>query len=80
ATGRWGCSHCYTVFEPAMRELLRRVHGNPKHAGRRYEPPAPALDANATILGELKDRLRRAIESEQFEVAADLRDKIRVIE
>lgn len=80
ASGRWGCSHCYTAFEPSMRELLRRVHGNAKHAGRTYQPPAPTLDANATILGELKDRLRRAIESEQFEVAADLRDKIRVME
>jgi protein-arginine kinase activator protein McsA len=28
----------------------------------------------------LKDRLRRAIESEQFELAADLRDRIRVME
>jgi protein-arginine kinase activator protein McsA len=32
------------------------------------------------VLGELKDRLRRAIESEQFELAADLRDRIRVME
>lgn len=80
ATGRWGCAHCYGAFEPAMRELLRRVHGNAKHVGRRYQPPAPALDEHATILGELKERLRRAIESEQFEVAADLRDKIRVME
>jgi protein arginine kinase activator len=34
----------------------------------------------AAVLGELKERLRRAIESEQFEVAADLRDRIRVLE
>ena len=80
ATGRWGCSHCYTAFESSMRELLRRVHGNSRHGGRKYEPPAPSLDEHATILGELKDRLRRAVESEQFEVAADLRDRIRVIE
>ena len=80
ATGRWGCARCYSAFEPSMRELLRRVHGNAKHAGRTYQPPTPALDERATILGELKDRLRRAIESEQFEVAADLRDKIRVME
>ena len=63
-----------------MRELLRRVHGNSRHAGLAYDPPAPALDEKATILGELKDRLRRAIESEQFEVAADLRDRIKVLE
>jgi protein arginine kinase activator len=80
ASGRWGCARCYGAFEPAMRELLRRVHGNARHAGRRYQPPAPALDEHATILGELKERLRRAIENEQFEVAADLRDKIKVME
>jgi protein arginine kinase activator len=34
----------------------------------------------AAVLGELKDRLRRAIEGEQFELAADLRDRIRVLE
>jgi protein-arginine kinase activator protein McsA len=34
----------------------------------------------ATMLGELRDRLRAAIESEQFELAADLRDRIRVLE
>ena len=80
STGRWGCARCYTTFEVSMRELLRRVHGNSRHAGQAYQAPQPELDENATILGELKERLRRAIESEQFELAADLRDRIRVIE
>ncbi len=80
ATGRWGCARCYTTFENSMRELLRRVHGNSRHGGATYHPPQPELDERATILGELKDRLRRAIESEQFELAADLRDRIRVLE
>jgi protein arginine kinase activator len=79
-TGRWGCARCYATFEASMRELLRRVHGNSRHAGQAYEPPQPQLDERATILGELKERLRRAIETEQFELAADLRDRIRVIE
>jgi protein arginine kinase activator len=79
-TGRWGCARCYTAFEISMRELLRRVHGNSRHAGRSYQPPQPELDEKATILGELKERLRRAVESEQFELAADLRDRIRVME
>ena len=80
ATGRWGCARCYTAFEVSMRELLRRVHGNSRHGGHTYQPPQPQLDEHATILGELKERLRRAVESEQFELAADLRDRIRVIE
>lgn len=79
-TGRWGCARCYTTFETSMRELLRRVHGNARHVGETYMAPQPELDEKATILGELKERLRRAIETEQFELAADLRDRIRVME
>jgi protein-arginine kinase activator protein McsA len=32
------------------------------------------------MLSELRDRLRRAIEQEQFEEAARLRDQIKVLE
>lgn len=80
ATGRWGCARCYTEFEQGMRELLRRVHGGHRHVGRVYRPPQNELVEQATIVGELKERLRRAIETEQFELAADLRDQIRVLE
>ena len=79
-SGRWGCARCYTNFEGAIRELLRRVHGNHRHVGRAYHPPVSETLERAAVLGELKERLRRAIESEQFEVAADLRDRIRVLE
>ena len=80
ATGRWGCARCYSNFEPGIRELLRRVHGNHRHVGRAYRPPMSESLERAAVLGELKDRLRRAVESEQFELAADLRDRIRVME
>ena len=43
ASGRLGCAHCYGAFERSLRELLRRLHGNSRHTGRRYEPPAPEL-------------------------------------
>src|SRR5918912_3632539 len=76
ASGRLGCARCYTTFEGSMRELLRRVHGNSRHAGRRYEPPRPEETERSIVLSELRERLRRAIESEQFELAADLRDRI----
>ncbi|HTE45399.1 MAG TPA: UvrB/UvrC motif-containing protein [Gemmatimonadaceae bacterium] len=80
ATGRWGCARCYTNFEAGIRELLRRVHGNHRHVGRAYLPPMSESLEQASVLGELRDRLRRAIETEQFELAADLRDRIRVME
>jgi protein arginine kinase activator len=79
-TGRLGCARCYTTFEPSMRELLRRVHGGPRHTGRVYKAPAEELFETTGVLGELRDKLRRAIEQEQFEAAAELRDRIRVLE
>jgi protein arginine kinase activator len=80
ASGRLGCARCYVAFESSLRDLLRRVHGNSRHAGRRYEPPAAGMPEQLTILGELRQQLRRAIEAEQFEEAAQLRDRIRVLE
>lgn len=76
-SGRVGCARCYSAFESSMRDLLRRVHGQSRHVGRRYEPPHPEQLERATLVGELRDRLRRAIESEQFELAADIRDRLR---
>jgi protein arginine kinase activator len=80
ASGRLGCAHCYGAFEQSLRELLRRVHGSSRHVGRAYEAPHPASMQRATTLVELRDRLRRAIETEQFELAATIRDQIRVLE
>lgn len=80
ATGRLGCAHCYETFEPSLRELLRRVHGSAQHVGRKYMPPATELLERATTIGELRDRLRRAIANEDFENAASLRDKIKGFE
>ena len=37
------------------------------------------MSEEQTELHELRERLRRAIESEQFELAAELRDRIRVM-
>jgi protein arginine kinase activator len=79
ATGRLGCARCYTAFEPSLRDLLRRVHGSSRHIGRRYELPEIALTEEQSELHELRERLRRAIESEQFELAAELRDRIKVM-
>ena len=78
STGRLGCARCYDTFEASLRELLRRVHGNGRHVGRTYMAPAPVAGRDAT-LNELRDRLRRAIDNEEFENAASLRDQIKGI-
>lgn len=80
ASGRLGCARCYATFEATLRELLRNVHGNSRHAGKRYTPPLTAATEAMSMMTELQDRLRRAIDSEQFELAAKLRDQIKVLE
>lgn len=78
ASGRLGCAQCYTAFEGALRELLRRVHGAARHRGREYE--APPLGGEGTEIERLRDRLQQAVASEEFELAATLRDQIRALE
>jgi protein arginine kinase activator len=79
-TGRLGCAHCYATFEGSLRDLLRRVHGHSRHAGKRYHAPEAAATEGQSVLSELRERLRRAVENEQFELAAELRDRIKVLE
>ncbi|HVA57543.1 MAG: UvrB/UvrC motif-containing protein [Gemmatimonadaceae bacterium] len=80
ATGRWGCGRCYVTFESSMRGLLRRLHGSSQHVGEAPQVPRSESVERVAKLGELRERLRRAIDAEQFELAADLRDRIRVLE
>jgi protein arginine kinase activator len=92
-SGRLGCDRCYVSFDTHLRDLLRRLHGSSQHVGERYALPgeggsaAGAAGAEAGVgadsrsrLLELKAQLRRAVEGENFELAAELRDQIRVLE
>jgi len=81
-SGRLGCDQCYVAFDGHLRDLLRRLHGSSQHVGERYEMPGEAgghSDPRSSLL-ELKAQLRRAVEGENFELAAELRDRIRVLE
>ena len=79
-TGRLGCAHCYDAFETSLRDLLRRVHGNSRHIGRKYEGPSQEKEAADGTANELRAQLHRAIQSEQFELAASIRDQLRSLE
>lgn len=80
-SGRLGCSECYRSFEVPLRDLLRRLHGSTHHMGERYaesgESTAPGERHQAI---ELREQLRVAVETENFELAAELRDRLRVME
>lgn len=78
-SGKVSCPSCYTAFAEALSPTIRSLHGNVTHVGR-----APALRRAASEkrqqLSALKAELKAAIENEQYEKAAELRDRIRELE
>lgn len=79
-TGRLGCPQCYVTFETNLKSLLRRLHGNTQHVGKVYLPPDPGRADQEERLAGLRRKLDRAVEREDFERAAQLRDMIRTLE
>lgn len=79
-TGRLGCPQCYSAFEPHLRGLLRRIHGGTRHVGKVYLPPDPSASEMEKRVEALRRKLERAVATEDFERAAELRDEIRDLE
>jgi protein arginine kinase activator len=79
-SGRLGCPECYRSFEVPLRDLLRRLHGSTHHMGERYSDKEPAIPNEPRQAAELREQLRLAVETENFELAAELRDRLRVVE
>ena len=79
-SGRLGCPECYRAFEVPLRDLLRRLHGSTHHVGERYAEHDGSAGEVRQTAAELKEQLRLAVETENFELAAELRDRLRVLE
>jgi protein arginine kinase activator len=81
-SGRLGCPDCYRSFETPLRDLLRRLHGSTHHVGERYSEKQISVPAavNRPQAADLREQLRLAVETENFELAAELRDRLRVLE
>ncbi len=91
-TGKVGCADCYDTFFSELMPTIRNVHGNTEHKGKRpgaieytvnEEPSSDTAskkqDKDKTLQA-LRDELKQAIESENFERAAQLRDRIKGLE
>lgn len=76
--GRLGCSACYNAFRKPLWQVVKAVHGSNQHTGK--IPKGKVSFKADTEIEELKKKLRRAVELEEFEEAASLRDKIKELE
>ena len=72
--GKMGCAECYSVFYDKLLPTLNRIHGKAYYVGSRPEFNGASLEEK---LNELKEALSVAVNEENFELAAMLRDKIK---
>lgn len=73
--GRLGCDACYAAFEKGLRGLLETIHKGTTHVGKVPSRARGDVD-RMRLLKELEAGLCEAVEKENFEEAARLRDRI----
>jgi protein arginine kinase activator len=78
-SGRLGCPHDYDVFRDDLMPLLENIHDNTRHEGK-SPCRAPRSSQKQSDLIDLRKRLKQAIEIEDYETAANLRDQIKSFE
>ncbi len=78
--GRLGCSQCYDTFKDSLEPLLKKVHGSTQHLGKAPLSGSGEGFKEKKELQDLQMQLQKEIQSEQFEEAAKIRDKIKQLE
>jgi len=75
-TGLLGCPSCYEAFEQPLAALLERAHeGAGRHIGK--VPTRAGVDEiRQQRLLQLRRDLEQAVAAEEYEKAADIRDKL----
>jgi protein arginine kinase activator len=77
-TGRLGCGNCYATFRVQFNDLLRKIHGSTQHRGKVPQMPGDVMKPLREER-KLHEELKKAIEEEDFEKAARLRDRIKTL-
>ncbi|MDD2628327.1 MAG: UvrB/UvrC motif-containing protein [Clostridia bacterium] len=79
STGLFGCPECYTTFEKRLLPMFHKIHGTASHLKDKNDKTVKngkEIKKENTIL-ELKGKLMKHIQNEEYEEAAKLRDLIK---
>ena len=77
-SGRLGCPECYQTFADGLAGLLKTMHKGTRHLGKAPEALRKSRETGDR-LKLLQKKLNKAVETEDFELAAQLRDEIKVL-
>ena len=75
-TGRLGCAVCYDTFGEGLSGLLKGMHKGTAHIGKVPSRLVKSMEREQQ-LKELQRDLRKAVTDENYESAAELRDRIK---
>lgn len=80
-TGSVGCADCYEKFYSKLLPSIQRIHGKAKHAGKTpkhtNEKIVPKEKTLEEKIADLQKDMQKAIDEQNFEQAAILRDEIK---
>lgn len=81
-TGLFGCDKCHESFNDFLTPIIKQIHGVEEHKPEGQVPviQRPKHVSMKRALKLLKDELVKCVEIEDYEKAAELRDKIAAIE
>jgi len=71
-----GCPYDYEVFEKSLLPLIEKAHGGKTSHHGKIPSKTPADTKKQILLCTLRERLETAVKNEDYELAAELRDKI----
>ena len=74
-SGNVGCSECYRTFRSELMPLIQRIHGKTVHSGKIPESAEGEISLKNRI-AELEKELKKAVDEQNFEKAAEIRDEI----
>lgn len=77
-SGKVGCPNCYTEFRGRLSPTIKKIHGNTVHCGKHSK--VTTQESRESETAALKKQLAEAVSSENYELAAELRDKIKAME
>jgi len=78
--GLLGCPHDYEVFREVLTPLIERAHDKASHHVGKVPAAADSTLHKRTGIMRLQRELQSAIEQENYELAARVRDQIRSLE
>jgi protein arginine kinase activator len=79
-TGKVGCADCYRTFYDQLAPTIQRIHGRVLHTETQTVSPMQVKEAREEKVTKRKAELQEAIQAQNFERAAELRDEIHALE